>query len=73
MAATRCFQKVLELEPSNKEAQQEVGALRLYFTALFKFTLLLFVLFSFMLFVIRKSTDLLLRLMCCRIKMQQLC
>jgi len=26
MAASRCFQKVLELEPSNREAQQEVGA-----------------------------------------------
>lgn len=25
MAASRCFQKVLELEPSNREAQQEVG------------------------------------------------
>lgn len=24
MAASRCFQKVLELEPSNREAQQEV-------------------------------------------------
>lgn len=25
MAASRCFQKVLELEPSNREALQEVG------------------------------------------------
>lgn len=26
MAASRCFQKVLELEPSSREAQQEVGS-----------------------------------------------
>lgn len=30
MAAARCFQKVLDLEPSNQEAQQEVGKHPLY-------------------------------------------